>query len=224
MISQSEIISVLIPIIIFILLTLMASRVLEKRVLLQFVSAYFLGIITVIPMVIGLQLASRYDLISNILSFRRSLFFSFIVVGFLAEFSKFLLLRYHFIRKDVIAKPFDGILYSVMIAMGFSTVANIYFYFYMETPFNLPLVTYSLPFANLIVGIILGFFVGFGKFRKQHVDYLTGLAAAIFFQGFYIFCILADDFLLIGLVGFVMLIISVLLSLRSINTDVRQIM
>jgi len=90
MISQSEIISILIPIVIFIILTLMASRVLEKRVLLQFVSAYFLGIITVIPMVIGLQLASRYDLISNILSFRRSLFFSFIVVGFLAEFSKFL--------------------------------------------------------------------------------------------------------------------------------------
>jgi hypothetical protein len=94
----------------------------------------------------------------------------------------------------------------------------------MPAPFNFPVVSLSLPFANLIIGIFLGFFAGLGKFRKNHVDSLTGLGTAVFFQGFYIFGILANDYLLIGLVGSVTLIIAVLLCLRSLNTKVDQIM
>jgi len=221
--SQGAIISMSIPVAIALILILMASKVLNKRILLQFTGSFFLGILTVVPMIIGLQLAYRYELITHVLSLRRSLFFSFIIVGFLAEFSKFLLLRYVYIPKDNISKPFDGILYAVMINMGFALAAVAYFYFVLPAPFDHPNVIYSLPFTNLIIAVLMGFFTGFGKFRKQKVDYFTGLTAAVFFQGFYIFCILADDFLLIGLVGFVMFIISFLLAMRSVNTDVKQI-
>jgi len=222
--STTAIISFVIPPVIALILMLMASRILDKKMLIQFSSSFFLGILTAIPMVIGLYLASQYALIENTGSLRRHLLFSFVIVGFLAEFTKFLLLRYYFIPKEGISKPFDGILYSVMISMGFAMVANIYFYLAWPPPFNEPIVTLSLPLANLIIGIILGFFIGFGKFRKQHVDYLTALGAATFFHGFYIFCILARDFVLLGLVGFVALIIAVLLALRSLNTDVKQMM
>jgi RsiW-degrading membrane proteinase PrsW (M82 family) len=220
----TTIVSFLIPPVIALILTLMASRILDKKNLAQFSSSFFLGILTAIPLIIGLYLASHYSLMDNTRSLRRYLFFSFIVVGFLAEFTKFILLRYYFIPKEGISKPFDGILYSVMISMGFATVANIYLYFAWPPPFNQPVVSLSLPLANLIIGVILGFFIGFGKFRKQHIDYLTGLVAAIFFQGFYIFGILANDFLLVGLVGFVTFIIAILLCIRSLNTDVQQLM
>jgi RsiW-degrading membrane proteinase PrsW (M82 family) len=220
----SIIISFLIGPIIALVLILMASRMLDKKSLARFVSAYFLGILTVIPMLIGLYFASEFDLLRNINSLRRTLLFSFVVVGFLGEFTKYLLLRFYFIPKESISKPFDGILYAVMISMGFVTVANVYFHMMMPTPFNTAAFNFSLPIANLIIGILIGFFVGFGKFRKNHIDYLTGLGVAIFFHGFYIFGILADDYLLIGLVGVITLIIAVLLSLRSLNANVDQIM
>jgi len=222
--NLSIIISFLISPLIALILVLMASRILDKKTLAQFASSYLLGIFTAIPMIVGLYLASEYTLLQNPHSLRRTLLFSFVIVGFLAEFTKFLLLRYSFIPKDGVNKPFDGILYSVMISMGFATTANIYFFFELPAPFNLSMVYFSLPFANLIIGVILGFFAGFGKFRKNHVDYLTGLGAAIFFQGFYIFGILANDYLLIVLVGSVTLIIAVLLSLRSLNSKVEQMM
>jgi RsiW-degrading membrane proteinase PrsW (M82 family) len=222
--NLSTIISFLIAPFIALLLVLMASRTLDKKSLAQFTSSYFLGILTVIPMIVGLYFASEFNLLQNTNSLRRTLLFSFVVVGFLAECTKFLLLRYYFAPKQALSKPFDGILYSVMISMGFATAANVYFYMALPAPFNTPVVNLSLPFANFIIGMILGFFVGFGKFRKNRIDYLTGLGVATFFQGFYIFGILADDYLLIGLVGTVTLIIAVLLSLRSLNTDVEQMM
>jgi len=218
------IISFVISPLVALILMLMASRILDKKALVQFTSSFFIGILTVIPMIVGLYLAAHYNLIKDTSSLRRYLLFSFVIVGFLAEFTKFLLLRYYFIPRDGISKPFDGILYSIMIAMGFATAANVYFYIAGPSQLSVPIVSLTLPLANLLIGIILGFFLGFGKFRKQHVDYLTGLGVATFFQGFYIFCILADDFVLLGLVGFVTLIIAVLLSLRSLNTDVKQIM
>jgi RsiW-degrading membrane proteinase PrsW (M82 family) len=222
--NLSTIISFLIAPFIALVLIIMASRLLDKKSLAQFVSSYFLGILTVIPMIIGLYLASEYSLIETSRSLRRYLLFSFVIVGFLVELTKFILLRYYFIPKEGVSKPFDGILYSVMIAMGFATAANVYFYMVLPAPFNTPTVNLTLPLANLIIGTILGFFVGFGKFRKNRIDYLTGLGVATFFQGFYIFGILANDFLLISLVGTVTLIIAVLLSLRSLNTDVEQMM
>ncbi len=220
----TAIISFLIAPIIALILALMASRILDKRTFAKFASSYFLGILTVIPMIIGLYIASDFALIENTRNLRRYLLFSFVVVGFLAEFTKFLLLRYYFVPTDGVSKPFDGILYSVMISMGFATVANIYFYLVWPPAFNLPMVNFSLPFTNLIISIILGFFAGLGKFRKNHVAYLTGLGAAMFFHGFYIFGILAHDHLLVGLVGSVTLIIAVLLSLRSLNTKSEQMM
>ncbi len=155
--ETTAIISFLIPPVIALALILMASRILDKKTLAQFTSSYFLGILTVIPMIIGLYLAFHFSLIENTRSLRRILLFSFVIIGFLAEVTKFLLLRYYIIPKEGISKPFDGILYSVMISMGFATVANIYFYLMMPAPFNLPVVSLSLPFANLIIGIVMVF-------------------------------------------------------------------
>jgi len=200
----------------------MASRILDKKHLALFASSYFFGILTVIPMIAGLYLALENNLLKFPHSFTDILLFSFIVVGFLAEFTKYLLLKHYFVPKDGIHKPFDGILFSVMISMGFATVANVYFFTALPAPFNLPVVYYSLPVTNLIVGIMLGFFAGIGKFRKNRVDFWTGLGVAIFFQGFYIFGLLAADYLLIALVGTVTLIIAVLLSLRSLNSNAHQ--
>ncbi|MFA5476343.1 MAG: hypothetical protein WC271_06540, partial [Bacteroidales bacterium] len=90
---------------------------------------------------------------------------------------------------------------------------------------NLLTVLYAVPFANLLTGVILGFFVGMGKFRSGgSFDSLTGLLAAIFFNGFFSFCLFSQDYLLLAMVAAGTLIICIMLSVRSINTDVKSIM
>jgi len=206
-----------------IILAMMSLKTAGKKMFLFYISAYFIGLLTIIPMIAGLYYSS-YLFLDHVRSIRRILFFSFVLVGFLAELTKFLFLRYHFMPKEKITKPVDGILFSVMIALGFSTVANIYFSYFWIDSINVKAINYSLPFANFLIAIIMGFFLGIGKFRRNHIDSLTGLSAAIFFQGFYNFCLLSHDYVLLALVGIGTLIIAVMLLVKSINSDTEGIM
>lgn len=219
--SISEIIPLFIAPAIFLVLILMAMKSMEKPAYKLFIGSYFFGLLTAIPMIVALYLVYNYWL-THVSSLRRILFYSFVLVGYLAEFSKFLVLRYYYIPRESVTKPFDGILFSVMISMGFATAANVFFFFewqYSDSPFT---VLYTLPFANLLIGIIMGFFIGMGKFRSNHVDSLTGLGVAIFFQGFYNFCLFSQDYLLLGLVGVGTFIITVMLAVKSLNTDTKS--
>ncbi len=208
--------------VIFIILVVIASFGMEKKQWGLFVSSYFFGFIAVIPMIIAVYLVSNYW-IQNVGSIRRILLYSFVMIGFLSEISKFLILRYKYIPNDFLTKPFDGILYSILISMGFATTANVYFFYEWNYSDNLAVVLYTVPFANLLIGIILGFFIGLGKFRSStQADSLTGIGAAVFFQGFFSFCLFSQDYLLLGLVAFGTLIICVMLSIKSINTDLKS--
>jgi RsiW-degrading membrane proteinase PrsW (M82 family) len=220
----SQIIPLFIAPFIFLVLVIIARAGMEKKDWALFMSSYFLGFVAVIPMVLAVYIISTYWL-QHVQSIRRILFYSFIVIGFLSEFSKFLILRYKYISNDSLTKPFDGILYSVLISMGFATMANLYFYYEWTYTENLSVVLYTLPFANLLIGIIMGFFIGLGKFRSStHADSITGLGAAMFFQGFFNFCLFSQDYLLLGLVAFGTLIICIMLMVKSLNTDLKSMM
>lgn len=56
---------------------------------------------------------------------------AFIVVALVEEFSKYLIVRYVAQRNKEFDEPFDGIVYSVMVSMGFATLENVlYVYSY----------------------------------------------------------------------------------------------
>ncbi len=207
---------------IFVLLILLAIKSMDREAYKLFVSSYFMGLLTAVPMAVALYLVSHYWL-THVNSLRRILFFSAALMGFLPEFFKFLFLRFYCIPRDSLTKPFDGILFSIMISMGYATTANIYFFYFWDYSQSLATVLYTLPFANLLIGMILGFFVGIGKFRTNHIDSLTGLGIATFFQAFYNFCLISQDYLLLGLVGAGTLIISIMLSVKSLNTDTKSL-
>jgi protease PrsW len=214
----------------FILLVLLARSGMENRTWNLFVSSFFFGMLAAVPTILAVYLVKEYWL-GPLLSIRRVLFLSFAVIGFLAEIFKFLFLRFRFVSNDEITKPFDGILYALLISLGYSTVAGLFFYFnwdftysgmnFVENQINLNTLLYTLPFANIMFAVILGFFTGMSKFRTSNsIDALTGLAAAILFQGFYNFCLFTHDYVLLGLVGFGTLIITVMLGVKSFNTNV----
>lgn len=207
---------------IVIILLIISYGAMEKKAWRLFLGSYFFGLLAAIPMILVFYYIKHYWL-EHATSIRRILFFAFAVIGFLAELFKFLILRYKYITNDAVTKPFDGILYGVMISLGYATLAGAFFFVEWDYTGNLAVVLYSIPFANLLTGIILGFFVGMGKFRNpSFIDSITGLGAAIFFQGFYNFCLFSEDYLLLALVGVGTLIICIMLSVKSLNTDAKR--
>ena len=52
---------------------------------------------------------------------------AFFVVGLTEEFSKYIIVRYYAQTKKEYNEPFDGIVYAVMVSMGFAATENIFY-------------------------------------------------------------------------------------------------
>lgn len=90
-------------------------------------------------------------------------------------------------------EPFDGIVYSVMIAMGFATVENlIYIDLFGHETAVLRSVT-AVP-AHLVFAIALGYYAGLAKFNPKERTHLLlrGLLVAILLHGTYDFLVLQN--------------------------------
>ncbi|MBZ0242505.1 MAG: PrsW family intramembrane metalloprotease, partial [Bacteroidales bacterium] len=127
-------------------------------------------------------------------SLKRSVFYSFVVIGFGSQVGIFAVLRYVFLRKRHFKGPIDGIIYAIIIALGFSTLAVPLFEAGLFAKVPAPLFLYTLPWAALFFAIVMGFFTGMGKFRKNKmIDSLTGIGTSSFFMGFYYFAFLTKE-------------------------------
>ncbi len=117
--------------------------------------------------------------------------FAYCVVGFSEEFSKFLGLRLYSYNQKSFDEPLDGIVYSVMVSMGFATVENV-MYVVQAQDMNLALIRMflSVP-AHATFAIIMGYYIGKAKFDSKNSFglMLTGLLGAIFFHGTFDFFI-----------------------------------
>ena len=118
--------------------------------------------------------------------------FSYAVVGLCEEGGKFLGLRVYSYNQKGFDEPFDGIVYSVMISMGFATVENIKYVIGAdagkEVEIGLARMFTAVP-AHASFAVVMGYFVGKAKFEpdnnKKVLLSLAGLLAAIFFHGTY---------------------------------------
>lgn len=112
------------------------------------------------------------------------LWYAFGVVASSEEGSKFLVLRFYAYPKKVFREPFDGVIYSVMIGMGFATVENIEYVrqFGLET--GVSRFFLAIP-AHASFAVLMGYPVGRAKFEPQHSLrlLLRGLGVAVLFHG-----------------------------------------
>lgn len=120
--------------------------------------------------------------------------FSFVVIAFSEEFVKFIFLRYYIYKKSHFDEPMDGIVYSVMISMGFATLENILYVVIRPQDINLAFQTglvrmFTAVPAHAIFAIVMGYYVGASKFidKKSNRYLFYGLAGAIFLHGLYDF-------------------------------------
>jgi len=118
---------------------------------------------------------------------------SFIVVGLTEEVAKFLALIIYAYPRKAFNEPLDGIVYSVMIAMGFATLENIIYAdrFGLETTV---LRAFTAVPAHAVFGVFMGYYGGLAKFSKTRklILIISGVLLAAMIHGLYDFFILQE--------------------------------
>ena len=142
---------------------------------------------------------------------------NFLFVGFTEEFCKYFCLYKIAYSKPDFNEPFDGIVYAVMVSMGFATSENIMYVVDGGISVAILRIFSAVP-AHASFGVLMGYFVGLSKFRKHHVPYLIiGLSIATIFHGVYDFFLSIRSIELIAIGALISLIIGVVLSFRAMK-------
>jgi protease PrsW len=155
-----------------------------KEPLRYLIVSFILGMISTIPPLI-IQLISndiRKDYSNH--SIFSIAFFAYIVVGVSEETSKFLMLRFYAYPKKVFNEPFDGIVYAVMIGMGFATLENIEYVERFGMSAGISRFLLSVP-AHASFAVLMGYNVGLAKLIPSRSVWLMwkGLLIAVLFHG-----------------------------------------
>jgi RsiW-degrading membrane proteinase PrsW (M82 family) len=177
---------------------------------------FLLGILTIIPAIIIELLAGKLD--PSQTNNPGSIFiYAFFIVGLSEEGSKFFLLRIYPYRSKHFNEPFDGIVYSVVISMGFAAAENIFYVLDGGMSVALLRMFTAVP-GHAAFGVLMGFYVGMAKFKKNHFGYLLfGLFVAMAAHGFYDWFLFQQDLPGLQILSFVCLSLIVIFSFRAMK-------
>ena len=142
---------------------------------------------------------------------------AFFVVGLTEEFSKYIIVRYYAQPKPDYNEPFDGIVYAVMVSMGFAATENIFYV--LDGGYQTALVrAFTAVPAHATFGILMGYYMGKAKFsNNKTILNLVGLLLAILFHGSYDFFLFIDFVPGIWIGAFLSLVVGILLSRKAIK-------
>lgn len=187
----------------------------SKRILIY---TFILG--AVISIVISTILYNFFDLFlptPNDFSVWQQFIKAFFIVALIEEFSKYVIVRYYNQPRKGFNEPFDGIIYAVMVSMGFAAVENLFYVFEGGIQVALLRAFTAIP-AHATFGILMGYFMGKAKFSKNRKKWnLIGLSCAILFHGAYDFFLFINFIPGISIGAFVSLIIGIVLSRKAIK-------
>ncbi|MEM6726042.1 MAG: PrsW family glutamic-type intramembrane protease [Bacteroidota bacterium] len=169
-------------------------------------TCFILGIVSTIPAVfiqryglsLGLDISEKAWMTA---------IFAFVLVAGSEELVKFIPLRYYAYPKDTFNEPLDGIVYSVMISMGFATLENILYVMEGGASTALLRMFTAVP-AHAAFAIIMGYFVGLAKFSDpQYRTQLLwkGYIGAVILHGCYNFFLFQQNIPVLSLLAFVSL-------------------
>jgi RsiW-degrading membrane proteinase PrsW (M82 family) len=186
-----------------------------KRIMLY---SFLLGAVVSVLITTILYVLFDYFLpLNNKFSISHQFIKAFFVVGLSEEFSKYVIVRYYSQPRKAFNEPFDGIVYAVMVSMGFAMVENLMYVFQGGLEVALLRAFTAVP-AHATFGIIMGYFMGKAKFNGMRiVDNLIGLSLAIFFHGIYDFFLFIEFIPGIWIGAFISLVIAVLLARKAIK-------
>lgn len=143
---------------------------------------------------------------------------AFIVVAFAEEFAKFLILKFYAYRQKEFDEPYDGIVYGVMISLGFAAIENILYVAEGGMTVAILRMFTAVP-AHASFGIIMGYYFGLAW---QHKEFewkykLRGLFSAVMLHGVYDFFLMQQNYPAFWIFSFVGLAISIKLCFKAIK-------
>ncbi len=149
--------------------------------------------------------------------------YTFIIIAASEEFSKFIFLRYYAYKRPSFNEPYDGIMYAVMVGMGFATMENLMYVYGPDTGANswgtagVRAVT-AVP-AHATFAAIMGYFAGLAKFSKGNEKSLLfrGFFFATFLHGLYDFFLFQNLTTALYVGALISLVIGIRFSLRAVK-------
>ncbi|QXP67054.1 PrsW family intramembrane metalloprotease [Polaribacter sp. AHE13PA] len=161
--------------------------------------------------------ADRLLPVTNVTNIFQQFVKAFIVVALVEEFSKYVIVKYYAQRNKEYNEPFDGIVYAVMVSMGFATLENVLYVFQHGVSTGILRAFTAVP-AHATFAILMGYFMGKAKFSKNRIVLnLTGLLFATLFHGAYDFFLFINFIPGIFIGAFISLGIGILLSKKAIK-------
>ncbi|WP_353481106.1 PrsW family glutamic-type intramembrane protease [Haliscomenobacter sp.] len=149
-------------------------------------------------------------------------FTSFLVVSFTEELFKFLALVLFPYLRPFFNEPLDGIIYAVMISMGFATLENILYALEFGISTTALRGLTAVP-AHAVFATMMGYFVGKSKFKTDHKTrirfLLMGLSIAVLVHGLYDFFIIQEFYDWLMLLAIVTLLVSIFFAVRMFKEE-----
>ncbi|WP_250432466.1 PrsW family intramembrane metalloprotease [Hanstruepera flava] len=214
------------PVCVIILYIYLKDKYDKEPKLLLFYCFMFGGFVSIIITTI-LYMMFDYVVTLDKLDIMQQFIRAFFVVGFTEEFSKYIIVRYYAQTKDAFNEPFDGIVYAVMVSMGFAATENIFYV--LEGGYEIAILrAFTAIPAHATFAILMGYFMGQAKFSNNRAQLnLKGLLLAIVFHGAYDFFLFIDFVPGVWIGAFVSLIVGIILSRNAIkahqiNSHLRQ--
>lgn len=188
----------------------------EREPLSLLVKSFLLGIVAVL---VTFMISYPLDMFvpTDEEDFTQQAVHAFILVALVEEFSKFLFVRGVLYHDAHFNEPFDGIVYSVMVSMGFATLENILYVSQGGVTTAILRMFTAVP-AHATFAVLMGYYIGKAKFHAGAAPWSwVGLIAATAFHGAY------DYFWFISFVpglwlgAIASLIVGILLSRKAIR-------
>jgi protease PrsW len=154
--------------------------------------AFFAGALATIPSVLLESLFRPHDQGSTVVL--PNLFLSFLWVGIVEEFFKYLAVRVTVYRSKEFNEVMDGMVYMVSAALGFAATENVGYMLGLgyAVGFSRAILSYL---AHISFSAILGYYMGRAKIEGRKNLIWVGFALAIFLHWLY------DAFLVAGTLG-----------------------
>lgn len=160
----------------------------------KIIGSFLLGMLFTIPVI---MLEFVFGQALNSLSFSlfwKQFFRAFLVIAFIEEFFKLMVVMLFVYRRIVFDEYMDGIIYAMVVSIGFACTENIIYV--LSGGFGVAILRSftALPMHAIAAGI-MGFYIGKAKFSTNKYDQTrqiyTGLLFAVLIHGIYDYVLLA---------------------------------
>lgn len=200
--------------VIFILFWFYHKDKFQKEPLKMLFFAFFAGCLSILPAIILETLWAKWNLDQK--GIFALAIYSYIVIGFSEEISKFYFVR-KIMSKSYVDEPYDGILYSVTVSLGFAFVENIFYVFEHGTGVGILRAFTAVP-AHSTFAAVMGYYMSKAKFEGNvFSNNMKAIFGAVLLHGSYDYFLFIDNMPLIKIGALVSLILGIIITRYAIK-------